>query len=90
MDADSENRRILEKMFEAAVKERLRQLSRKYDQQTIFNMWVEMARTDGVKSHFGQGAWQPETTIAQALDCVDHYCHSVEEKILGKHPGKKD
>jgi hypothetical protein len=77
-------------MFEAAVKERLRQLSREYDQQTIFNIWVEMAKTKSVKTHFGQGAWEPGMTIAQALECVDNYCHSVSEKLRGKNPEEKD
>jgi hypothetical protein len=90
LDDEAEKNRILEKMFEAAVKEKLRQLSRQYDRQTVFNIWVEMAKTESLKIRFGKGAWEPGMTIAQALDCVDGYCHFFEEKLRGKHPEKKD
>jgi len=90
LNTEPEKNRILEKMFEAAIKERLKLLARKYDQETIFDIWVEMAKTESGKTHFGEQAWKPEMTLAQALDCVDDYCHSVEEKIRGKHSEGKD
>jgi hypothetical protein len=77
-------------MFEAAIKERIKLFVRKNDQETVFDIWVEMAKTESFETHFGKRAWKPEMTIAHVLDCVDDYCHSVDEKIRGKHSEGKD
>jgi hypothetical protein len=89
LDGESPDKKIIEKMVEAAMKEKLRQLARKYDQKFVFDIWVEMTKKGGSKPYARRLTWKPELTIAQALGCLDNYCTSLEMQIRGKHSGEK-
>jgi hypothetical protein len=89
LDRENPHKRIIEKMVEAAMKEKFRQLAQKYNQKFVFDIWVEMAKKGGSKPYASKLTWKPELTIAQALDCLDNYCTSLEMQIRGKHSGEK-
>jgi hypothetical protein len=90
LDAENPHKRIIERMARAALKEKLNHLARKYDQKYVFDIWVELEKRGGAKPYASKLLWKPEMTIAQALECLDTYCHSMEAKIREKCLGKKE
>jgi len=93
VELKTERERLIDKMFDAALKERFSQLKRKYDPDLVFNVWTQIVKSGGVKVYFNKWMWRPKTTIQQALDCLDAYCNSIEALIQqrqGKGKGKKE
>jgi hypothetical protein len=86
---ENSRKKILEKMFEAALKEKFGQLARKYDPKLVFEIWTQIIRGGGVQGHFPpKEKWDQNVTIKQALDCLDDYCKSIES-LIRKCPGEK-
>jgi len=87
------SKKIIEKMFEAALKEKFAQLARKYDPKVVFEIWTEIIRGGGVQGRFPpKEEWDQNVTIKQALDCLDGYCKSIESlirKLQGRKKGLK-
>ena len=73
MENDSK-KNVIEKMFDAALKERLSQLARKYDPELLFEIWTRIVKAGGVMVCLGKGEWNQKMTIEQVLDCLDEYC----------------
>jgi len=85
-------KKIIDKMFEAALKERLCQLARKYDPELLFEIWARIVRNGGVKACVGKGEWDQKMTIEQILDRLDEYCIQIESLIRkpkGEDKGEK-
>ncbi|MGD0624339.1 MAG: hypothetical protein ABSB32_06420 [Thermodesulfobacteriota bacterium] len=81
MEPGSDREQIVEKMFDAGLKEKFSQLARKYDHNLVFEFWTQIVKSGGAKNYFSKWEWKPETTIGQALDCLDGYCDSIEAMI---------
>ena len=86
-----ERRRLIERMFDAALKEKFAQLARKYDSQVVFKVWAEteVARCNRVEPCSGNCGWNPEMTIMGALDCLDRYCESIEAMVHERQEEQK-
>ena len=90
---DLQKDKLIEKMFDAALKEKFSQLGRKYKWELVLKVWAEIARCQGSKPYFNKGGWKPEMTIMEALDCLDRYCDSIEAMIqegMEKEKEKKE
>jgi hypothetical protein len=81
-------KKVTEKMFEAALKEKLSELARKYDPGLILEIWTQILKGGGVKACVGKAEWNQKMTIEQALDCLDDYCSSIESLIKPHEGGK--
>ena len=81
-------KKIIDKMFEAALKEKFSQLARKYDPKLVFEIWTQIIRGGGVQGRFPKKEWDQKMTIKQALDCLDGYCKSIES-LIRKSQGEK-
>lgn len=79
-------RKIIDKMFEAALKEKFSQFVRKYDPNLIFEIWTQIIRGGGIQGRLPpKEEWDQKVTIKQALDCLDGYCRSIESLIRKSH-----
>ncbi len=86
MEFTPERGRLVEKMFDAALKEKINQLARKGDSGLVFDLWTRMAKTGCIKPYFCKWRWKPNMTISEAIDCLDDYCNGLEtllQKRLG-------
>jgi len=72
-----ERDRLVKKMFDTALKEKMNQLARKYDYGLIFELWTRLAKTGCVKSYFCK-RWNPNMTIMEGMDCLDDYFTGLE------------
>ena len=79
MKTNQERERILEKMFDAALKETFSRFTRKYDRELVLKIWTEIAGSGN--RNFRKWKWKPETTISEALTTFEVYCASIERKI---------
>jgi hypothetical protein len=82
-------KKIIDKMFEAALKEKFSQWLRKYDPKLVFEIWTQVVRGGGVQGRFPKKEWDQKMTIEQALDCLDGYCKSIESLIRKLLRGEK-
>ena len=73
MENDLQRDKLIEKMFDAALKEKFSQLGRKYKWELVLKVWAEIARCQGSKPYFNKGVWKLEMTIMEALDSLDAY-----------------
>ncbi len=78
MEFNSKSTRLLEKMFDAALKEQINQLARKYDYGLVFELWARIAKTGCIKNYFKKARWKPTMTIIEALEYLDDYCAGLE------------
>ena len=78
MEFTPERGRLVQKMFDAALKEKMNQLARKYDYGFVFELWTRMAKTACVKPYFCKWRWKPNMTITEAIDCLDDYFTGLE------------
>jgi hypothetical protein len=79
---------LIERMFEAALKEMFAQLSKKYDRDLVFHTWVNF-----VKNEFQpippDLKWRKEMTLAEALKALETYFQTIEASIpKNKSEGK--
>ena len=81
MEFTLERGRILEKMFDAALKEKMNQLAREYGHGLVFELWTRMAKTGCIKPYFCKWRWKPNMTITEAIDCLDDYCNGLEAQL---------
>ena len=72
---------LLDKMFEAGIKEKFSQLAREYNCELVLEVWAQIVKCGGVKMYFGKGEWEPQMTIEQALALLNDYCNSIESLI---------
>jgi hypothetical protein len=85
---EDSRKKIIDKMFEAALKEKFTHLASKYDPRLVFEIWTQIVRGGGIQGHFPKKEWNRNMTIEQALDCLDEYCKMIESFIL-KHQGPR-
>lgn len=76
-----ERGRLVEKMFDAALKEKINQLARKYDHSLVFELWARMAKAGCIKPYFCEWRWNPNMTITEAMDCLDDYFNGLENLL---------
>ncbi len=81
MEFTPERGRLLEKMFDAALKEKMNQLARKYGHGPVFELWTRMAKTGCIKSYFCKWRWKPNMTVTEAIDCLDDYCGRLQAQL---------
>ena len=84
MQFTPERDRLVEKMFDAALKEKMNQLARKYGHDLVFKLWTRIAKAGCIKPYFCKWRWKPDMTITEAIDCFDDYCNGLEAQ-LQKH-----
>jgi len=91
-ESDPERKRLIERMFDAAMKEKFSQLARKYNSELVFKVWAELetARCNGVEPYCSKWGWNPEMTMMEALDCLDSYCDSIEAMIQDRQEEEKE
>ncbi len=85
---DYSRKKLIDKMFEVALKEKLSKLARKYDPGLVLEIWVKILKGGGVKACLGKAEWDQSMTIAQALNYLDDYCNSIESLIKPHEKGK--
>ena len=73
--------RVVEKMFDAAMKEKMNQLARKYDPSLVFELWTRIAKNGCIKPYFCKWRWKPDMTISEAIDCLDDYWSGLENLL---------
>ncbi len=83
MENDS-RKRIVDKMFQAAMKEKLSKLARKYDSGILLKVWARLSNGEGIEARF-RDEWNEKMTIEQALDALEKYCSLVERSCLAPH-----
>lgn len=71
---------LIEKMFEAALKEMFSQLARKYDQELVFHTWVNFVKKE-IPAIPADLQWNREMTLAEALRSLETYFQSIEENL---------
>ena len=81
-------KRLLEKMFEALLRERISKFAKKYGQESVVQTWAEIVKSGGFKAYSSKWEWNPHTKIIDALDYLDDYCDSVESTIQATINGK--
>ena len=81
MELPAERDRLVKKMFQAAVKEKMNQLARKYDYGLIFELWTRLAKSGCVESYFCGWRWNPNMTIMEGMDCLDDYFTGLEDLL---------
>jgi len=81
---------IIDKMFEAALKEKFSELLRKYDPRLVFEIWAEIIKSGGIQGLISDGGWDQNMTIEGALDSLDGYCNMIESTILKRQEEKKE
>ena len=86
---ENSRKKILEKMFEVALKEKFSELARKYDPGLLFEIWTQLLKGGGIQGRFPEKEWDQKMTIEQALDCLDDYCTSIESMIRKSQGGKE-
>ena len=86
---NSEKDRLIEKMFNVALKEIFSQLYRKYDQQIVFEVWAEIMTNRGFNDYFNKWRWKPQMTIMGAVDSLQCCCDSIEVMIQQRPEEKK-
>jgi len=75
-------KKIIEKMFEAALKEKFIELKRKYQPDLVFEIWAKLLRIGGIKALLEKKDWDEKMTIKEALDSLDGYSILIESFIL--------
>jgi len=93
MASRQDTEKLIEEMFQAALKEKFSQFARKYDPQIVFEVWTEIMGKEGNSFYFQKCGWIAEMTIQKALDGLDGCCDSIEASIqerLGKGNGEKE
>ena len=88
MANDEAGRRLVEKMFEALLRRRFSQFSRKYGRGRVVDIWAEIAKGGGIKAFLEEREWNSHTKIVDALDFLDDYCDSVESMIQATTKGR--
>jgi hypothetical protein len=78
---------LLDKMFDAGIKEKFSQLAREYNCELVLEVWTQIIKGGGVKKYFRKGEWKPEMTIEQALSLLDEYYSSIESLIQKRLQG---
>jgi hypothetical protein len=78
MEMTPERDRLVEKMFEAALKDKINQLARKYDHGLVLDLWTRMAKTGCIKPYFCKWRWNPNMTFMEGMDCLDDYFAGLE------------
>jgi len=81
MEFSPERARLVEKMFDAALKEKMNQLVKKYGHGLVFELWTRMATGGCIKPYSCPWKWKPNMTITEALDCLDEYCNELENLL---------
>ena len=87
MELNRERDRLLEKMFEAALKEKMNQLARKYDHALVLELWARLEKFGHLKSYFGKWRWKPSMTIMEAMECLDDYVDGLETLLQEREIG---
>lgn len=80
---------LIEKMFEAALKEMFSQLAKKYDRDLVFHTWVGFVKKE-IRPIPPELQWNKGMTLAEALRSLETYFKSIEENIKknSKQPEK--
>ena len=75
-------KKILDKMFEAALKEKFSELKRRYEPDLVFEIWAQLLKMGGIKALLDKEEWDEKMTIEEVLDCLDGYAVLIESLIL--------
>jgi len=78
MEFTPERSRLVEKMFDAALKVKMNELARKYDHSLVLELWARMKKNGCIKPYFCKWRWKPDMTITEAMDCLDDYFAGIE------------
>ena len=78
---------LIEKMFEAALKEMFSQLAKKYDRDLVFHTWVNFVKKE-IRPIPPDLQWNKGMTLAEALRSLETYFQSIEESIK-KSPNRE-
>ena len=80
---------LIEKMFEAALKEMFSQLAKKYDRDLVFHTWVNFVKREN-RPMPSELQWNKGMTLAEALQSLETYFKTIEEhlKKSSKDPRK--
>jgi len=86
MEFTAERSRVIERMFDAALKAKMDQWARKYDYGLIFDFWAWIVKTGCLKTFFCKWKWRPNMTLTEAIDCLDDYLESLLQMHLKMYP----
>jgi hypothetical protein len=89
MRSTEERMQLVENLFDQALKGKISQLARKYDPNLVFELWTQIVKTDGIKTHYRKWLWKPDLTIMEALDCLDDYGSGLEA-LLRKRQAREN
>ena len=80
---------LVDKMFDAALKEKMNQLARKYDLELVLELWRRMVKNEGLKPYFCKWRWNPNMTISEAIDCLEDYCIGLEAQLRERQANQR-
>jgi len=81
MENNAATKRLLERMFKAALKERFSQFARKREPELFARTWARIVKKGGIKAYLTPWEWNSPMKIVDALDSLDDYCDSVEAMV---------
>jgi len=79
-----EKDRLIEKMFSLALKEVFSRFYRRYDKNTVSEVWAEIMINPGLNGFFNKWRWTPQMKIKEAVDSLQCCCDSIEVMIQQK------
>lgn len=80
MGAKTETDLLIERMFEAALKEMLSRLAKKYDRDRVFHTWVNFVKKE-IQPIPPDLQWHKGMTLAEALKSLETYFQTIEESL---------
>jgi len=81
MENNAATKRFVEKMFQAAVKQRFLEFARKYNRKLVVRTWAQIVKSGGIELYLSRWDWDSPMEIVDALDSLDEHCDSVEALI---------
>ncbi len=81
MELTTERGRLVGKMFEAALKEKMNQLAQRYDYGLVLELWTRLEKVGCLKPYFCKWRWKADMTITEAMDCLDDYFAGLESLL---------
>jgi hypothetical protein len=78
--AKTETDLLIDRMFEAALKEMFSQLAKKYDRDRVFHTWVNFVKKE-IQPIPPDLQWHKGMTLAEALKSLETYFQTIEESL---------
>jgi len=83
------NDRLIERLFNVAMKDKFSQFYRKYEQEVVFEIWAEIMTKKGLNEYLKRLRLEPEMTIKEVMDFLNSGYNAVEVMIQQRQEEKR-